>query len=188
MDDRQQHYQELTAIDPTNQAYQNFINSFKSHATKLVYARMFKKYLYDNNVTLETLLNLSVKDNEQILINYLEKLKSDDRSYSFLNLAFSVLKHFYVMNDIRINKEKISKFMGESGRKNTDRGYTHDEIKRMLDVADLRMKSVVLLMASTGMRIGAIPDLKLKYLEDITKEKIYKITVYGKSKEEYYTF
>ena len=78
--------------------------------------------------------------------------------------------------------------MGESRRKNMDRGYTHDEIKKMVDVADLRMKSVVLFMASTGMRIGTIPDLKLKYLEDITKEKIYKITVYEKSKEEYYTF
>ena len=53
---------------------------------------MFKKYLYDNNVTIETLLNLPIKDNEQLLINYLEKLKSSDRSYSFLNLAFSVTK------------------------------------------------------------------------------------------------
>ena len=175
-------------IDPTNQAYQNFINSLKSKQTKSVYSRMFKKYLYDNNVTIETLLNLPIKDNEQLLINYLEKLKSSDRSYSFLNLAFSVLKHFYVMNDIRINKEKISKFMGESGRKNMDRGYTYDEIKKMLDIADLRMKTIVFLMASTGMRIGAIPDLKLKHLEEIAKDKVYKITVYGKSKEEYYTF
>ena len=92
------------------------------------------------------------------------------------------------MNDIRINKEKIGKFLGESGRKNTDRGYTHEEIKKILDVADLRMKSVILLMASTGMRVGAIPDLKLKHLEEINERQIYKITVYGKSKEEYYTF
>jgi len=34
------------------------------------------------------------------------------------------------MNDIRINKEKIGKFLGESGRKNTDRAYTHEEIKK----------------------------------------------------------
>ena len=190
--DKKKHYRELIdnapTIDPTSQAYQNFINSLKSKATRSVYARMFKKFLYDNNVTLETLLNLPIKDNEQLLINYLEKLKSNEKSYSFLNLAFSVLKHFYVMNDIRINKEKISKFMGESGRKNMDRGYTYDEIKKMLDVADLRMKTIVLLMASTGMRIGAVPDLKLKHLKELTKEKIYKIIVYGKSKEEYYTF
>ena len=85
-------------------------------------------------------------------------------------------------------KRRLGKFLGESERKNTDRGYTHEEIKKILDVADLRMKSVILLLASTGMRIGAITDLKLKHLEEINKEKIYKITVYEKSKEEYYTF
>jgi integrase len=78
--------------------------------------------------------------------------------------------------------------LGESRRKNTDRAYTHQEIKKILDVADLRMKSIVLLMASTGMRIGAIPDLKLKQLQEINDKQIYKITVYEKSKEEYYTF
>ena len=92
------------------------------------------------------------------------------------------------MNDIRINKEKIGKFLGESGRKNTDRAYTYDEIKKILDVADLRMKSVILLMASTGMRIGAIPDLKLKHLQEIKGRGLYKITVYEKSKDQYYTF
>jgi len=68
--------------------------------------------------------------------------------------------------------------LGESGRKNTDRASTHEEIKKILDVADLRMKVIVLLMASTGMRIGGIPELKLRHLEEVAKEeeKIYKIT------------
>ena len=79
------------------------------------------------------------------------------------------------MNDIRINKEKISKFLGESGRKNTDRGYTHEEIKKILDVADLRMKSIILLMASTGMRIGAIADLKLKHLKKLQKKRFTRL-------------
>ena len=52
------------------------------------------------------------------------------------------------------------------------------------------MKSIILLMASTGMRIGAIPDLKLKHVQELEdkQKQIYKITVYEKSKEEYYTF
>ena len=91
------------------------------------------------------------------------------------------------MNDIRINKEKISKFLGESGRKNTDRAYTHEEIKKILDVSDLSMKSIILLMASTGIRIGAITDLKLKHLQEVN-DNLYKIIVYEKSKDEYYCF
>jgi integrase len=93
------------------------------------------------------------------------------------------------MNDIRINKEKIGKFLGEAQRKNTDRSYYHNEIKKILDVSDIRMKVVILLMASTGIRIGSIPELKLKNLEEIPDKQIYKITVYERSKKwEYYTF
>ena len=44
-----------------------------------------------------------------------------------------------------------------------DRAYTDKEIKTLLDSADLRMKVILLLMASSGIRIGAIPDLKLKH-------------------------
>ena len=168
---QQRHYQELTKIDLTNPAYQNFINSLKSKETRSVYARVFRKYLHDNNVTIETLLNLPVKDSEQLLINHIEKSKAQDKSHSYLNQVFCSIKHFYVMNDIRINKEKISKFLGESGRKNTDRGYTHEEIKKILDVADLRMKTIIILMASTGIRLGAVADLKLKHLEEINKDK-----------------
>jgi integrase len=43
-----------------------------------------------------------------------------------------------------------------------DDAYTHGQINRMVDVADLRDKAIVLLMASTGMRIGAVPKLRLK--------------------------
>jgi site-specific recombinase XerD len=149
---------------------------------------VLKNYLKDNNVTIETILNLPVKDSERLLINYIQTLKANNKSHSSLNLVFCAVKHLYIMNDIRINKDKIGKFLGESGKKNTDRGYTHEEIKKLLDVADLRMKSVVLLMASTGIRIGAIPDLQLKHLQKTNEKGLYKITVYERSKEEYHTF
>jgi hypothetical protein len=60
------------------------------------------------------------------------------------------------MNDIRINKEKIGKFMGESKKKNVDRGYTHQEIKKPLDITDIRFKVVLTVLASTDMRIGEL--------------------------------
>ena len=94
----------------------------------------------DNKITIETLLKLPVDDSEQLLINYIERLKSQDVSHSSINLLFCVVKHFCVMNNIRINDRKIAKFLGESGRKNTDRGYNHAEIKKLLDVSDLHMK------------------------------------------------
>ena len=66
-----------------------------------------------------------------------------------------------------LTKTRLASSLVNLGEKNTDKGYTHEEIKKLLDVANLRMKSVVLLMASTGIRIGAIPDLQLKHLHSL---------------------
>jgi integrase len=43
-------------------------------------------------------------------------------------------------------------------------------------------------MASTGIRIGAVTEIKLKHLEEVKDKGLYKITVYEKSKEQYYAF
>ena len=72
--------------------------------------------------------------------------------------------------------------MPEWKKMKKDRAYEHEEIRRLLDIADERMRTVILLMASTGMRIGAIPDLRLRNLEDT------KITIYEDTKDEYITF
>ena len=50
------------------------------------------------------------------------------------------------------------------------------------------MRAVILLLASTGMRIGAIPSLKLSNLENIGNNDLYKIVVYEGFRQEYFTF
>lgn len=71
------------------------------------------------------------------------------------------------MNDIRINERKIDKFLGERTCKIKDRAYTHEVIKKLIDAADIRVKIIILLMASTGMRVGAVSNIQLKHLEEI---------------------
>jgi site-specific recombinase XerD len=88
------------------------------------------------------------------------------------------------MNDVRINKEKLAKFLGESVKKNDDRGYTTLEIKTLLDNCDLRMKVVVLTLATTGMRIGALCELKLSDVVKIPKQGVYKFTIYKNTNEQ----
>lgn len=43
-------------------------------------------------------------------------------------------------------------------------------------------------LASTGIRIGAIPDLQLKHLKKIPEYNLYQITIYEGTKEEHFTF
>jgi integrase len=68
------------------------------------------------------------------------------------------------------------------------RAYTTEEIQQLLAKADERSRVLVLLLASTDMRIGAIPDLKLKHLTKVDEFNIYQIMVYENTKEEYYCF
>lgn len=90
------------------------------------------------------------------------------------------------MNDITLNKKKIKMFKGEYTKKVVDRAYTDKDIKKILDVSDLRAKTIVLLMASSGIRIGALPGIRIRNLEKINN--IYKITVYEGSSSQYFTF
>ena len=72
--------------------------------------------------------------------------------------------HFFFINDVMINRKKLSKFLGEQENKYEYRSYTLDEISSLLSLCDERGKAIVLLMASTGMRVGALPSIKLKHL------------------------
>ncbi len=125
---------------------------------------------------------LSIEPQKQI-VKYLMSLR--EKGLSFNSIRLHAIYHFYEMNDVPLNKKKINMFKGEF-IKSVDMAYTNDEIKKILDVSDPRMKSIILLMASSGMRIGAIPLLKLRNIEKINS--IYKITVYEGSNEEYFTF
>ena len=72
--------------------------------------------------------------------------------------------------------------MPEQRKVKKDRGYEHKEISKMLEFADERTRVIILLLASTGVRIGALPALRLRNVDDM------KLTVYENDKEEYFTF
>ena len=67
-------------------------------------------------------------------------------------------------------------------RKTLTEVILHPEIKSLLDIADLRLKVVISILASTGMRIGALPPLKLSHLE--RKGDVYKFKIYENTRDE----
>jgi integrase len=89
------------------------------------------------------------------IISYIVFLRHQRKvSYSYRNLALSAIRHFYEMNDVEIaGMRKVSKFLGERTKQNSnDRAYEHNEIKKMLDVADIKFKALILTFTSTGIR------------------------------------
>jgi integrase len=92
------------------------------------------------------------------------------------------------MNDIVLNWKKIRAYQGEFYRVVDDEAYTHEQIQLLINSANMRDKAIILLMASTGIRVGAIPKMTLKDLIPNDSYGIYKIRVYKKAHEQYYTF
>lgn len=109
--------------------------------------------------------DLIVQQNQ--IIPYLMSLREKKLSYNSISTRLNAIYHFYDMNDVSLNKKKIKMFKGEYTRKVVDRAYFHEDIKKILDVSDLRAKTIVLLMASSGLRIGALPDIRVRNLEKI---------------------
>lgn len=154
-------------------------------ATRLCYTDALRRFLHHYRISIDELLAMPVRTAEEHIIDYIIAQKG----YQSKRQTINSLKKFYEMNDILLNWKKICAYLGDYNRVTKDRAYTRDEIKRMADVADVRMKAVILLLASSGMRIGALPELRMKHLSKIIPDsRIYKITVYENSKEEYTTF
>ena len=168
-----------------DESYFNFINSIKSEITKANY--LFNLNLYMKFCKLTKMSDLlTISDPQKQIIKYIMSLRERKMATGSISTMVNAIFHFYDMNDVVLNKKKINMFKGEFSRTVVDRPYTHEEIAKALNVADLRMKVAISLMASAGLRIGAIPQLRYRNLERI--DSIYKITVYEGSNEQYYTF
>ena len=73
-----------------------------------------------------------------------------------------------------------------------DRHYTTNEIAQAIAASDLRTKVAILLLCSSGMRIGALHSLQKCDLTPVQIDSnyttIYRIQVYARTRDKYYTF
>ncbi len=184
-------------LDETHKAYVNFVSSIKSPITLKSYTNILKNYLRNPKVsftTFDELLSRDLRVIEQEIIDILIDIRQKQNlSYSSQNLFLCAINHFFSINDVIINRKKIKKFMSEAENKYQYRSYTVEEISRLLDISDEREKSVILLLSSTGMRVGALHPLRLKDIKKWVIDEhgtfVYQIQVYSfSSKYRYYTF
>ena len=139
----------------------NFLDSLKSPKTKELYAAHRRHFL--EFVGRESIEDDDAAQAKQEIIQYSKKLKDEGLSYSHRAVALAAIKHDYTMRDkLVLNWKNIARFLGESERKYEIRGYTHDEIRRLLDAADLKYRAVILMLASTGMRRDALIKDRIK--------------------------
>jgi integrase len=128
-------------FDEANQAYQKFIESIKSQATRSIYKYCLLKYLkYKNYNDISQLISKTdskwIESDIIAYIVYLRKVRK--LSHSTIDLYSSAVIQFYLINDIQLNVKKINRYLGEYTKSVKDRAYTTEEIHKLLEFCDER--------------------------------------------------
>jgi integrase len=95
------------------------------------------------------------------------------------------------MNDVSLNWKKIRRILPKARKFSVDRIPTLEEIREILDAADVRGKALTLLLLSSGIREGAIEYFQVQDYSEIEKDnKIVagRLVVYRGDPEMYVTF
>jgi integrase len=121
-----------------------------------------------------------------------DRSQRGDITPATLGNLVKAIKLFCEMSDIQIPWKKITRGLPRIREAANDRAPTIEETKKLIDYPDRRIKSIILVMASSGIRIGAWDYLKWKHVTPIKNEKgqvvAAKIIVYANDVEEYYSF
>lgn len=175
-------------IELKGQVWTNFLRGATNEKTAYVYKNSVLYYMKMMEISkAEELLEGTNELQEARLLDYVAKEKERHTSSSLIRHRLCALKLFYDMNRRPLNWKFVRKTIGKT-KKHKDRAYTHDEIRRALKVADPRTKTLIILLASTGMREGAVPTLDIGNMHLIEKYGIYKFVVYEGYDEQYVTF
>ncbi len=191
----------ISGIDPL----ELFTYALKSPESQRQYPRRFKVFLdflelgYSD---LENQAGIFLKDAkvnplwaEEMLMKFChhqrKRVLNGEISESTIPNYFKATKLFCNMNNLILNWKKISKGVPTGRKSANDRAPSREEIIKIINYPDRRIKAVVLTMISSGIRIGAWDYLRWKHITPFSENGnviAAKIIVYAGDREEYYSF
>jgi hypothetical protein len=117
--------------------------------------------------------------------------KKELKSGTVRNYLFAP-KLFYEVNDIKFDWRQIERGLPVANYVAHDRAPTLEEIRKLIANSDLRIKVIVLVIMSSGIRVGAFEYLKYKHVIPIQNEKkeivAAKLIVYAGEPEQHVSF
>ena len=191
----------LVETDP----YSVFLFGMRSPKTKekvVPRLKMFFDFIGIRGVPIDELCKIFVekaRDNQNWIfsssIQYLqyhkERVEKKEISAGTVKNYYQTVKLFCEMNQIDLPWKRISKALPRVKRYADDRAPTLEEIRSLCEYPDRRIKAVIYVMTSSGIRLGAWDYLKWKHVIPIHREEKLagaKLVVYAGESEEYYTF
>ena len=165
--------------------YDNFLYALKAKETKRQYPHRLDKFLVFMGLkgTIEekcTKLYEFTKINGDSIQSYIikfinfqkKRIENKEISEGTLVNYIKAIKLFYSMNDIVINWKKIGKGLPAERHNADDRIPTMEEIKKLLEHPDRRIKPIVYIMLSAGIRVGSWDFLKWKHIIPIFRNDV----------------
>jgi integrase len=175
-----------------------WLESLKSKSTQDAYSIHLSLFCKFHNTNPDQLIQLSnfAAQLKTMILNYIIHLKKiakqsagkpkrGELSVNSIKHYLDGVKSFLEFNEIALPWKKIAKFYPNDVT-NSYRSYTKEEIKKLLSVADPRDRCIILLMASSGIRVGAIQTLKVKSIKRLDGD-VGIVTVYPESKDSVYS-
>ena len=187
-------------------AYSLFLYAVRSPLTRDYYVRRLRIFFNHINLlpneTMEVRCNTfalyGLKDpnwafNSIIIFLQFQKgrVQRNEITGATLRNFVKSIKLFCEMSDIPITWKKITRGLPKMRRHADDRAPTVEEIQKICEYPDRRIKGLVYTMASSGIRLGAWEYISWGHIKPIKRQgKIItaKIKVYPGDDEEYYSF
>jgi integrase len=183
----------------------NFLYALKSSESKRQYPKRFEKFLNflglqgsleGKAIKFVTKAQLDIQWADSSFMKFLEfqksrNLQGEIATGTVVNY-YRATKLFCEMNDLQLSWKKIARGLPKPRKASNDRAPTAEELRKLVEYPDRRIKSIVYTMVSSGMRIGAWDFLKWKHItphKDAKGEIVAsRLTIYAGEPEEYYTF
>jgi hypothetical protein len=185
-----------------------YLYAMKSPMTREKYQRRFIKFLdflglaYDDDTPLpqksNTFAQKAREDTNWAFENILKFIQYQNDRVNKKEIAGATVRNyvksiklFCEMADIPIPWKKITRGLPRGRRYADDRIPTIEELRKLLDYPDRRMKAIICTMTSSGIRLGAWDYLRWGHIRPIEREgKVIaaKIIAYSGEDEEYFSY
>lgn len=165
-----------------------FQESLRSQESVKMYTYLVMKFMKFHNLKdFDSVVKIEKKELQKLVETYVIHRKKKI-SPNTLPSEGNAIKTFLEANDIDLNWRKIKRLYPAPVKRSGSSAYSTEVVKKMLDVSpQIRNKAIIHFLASSGVRIGSLPELKLKHIRDMPLD-CKMITVYEDSIEEYQTF
>jgi len=165
-----------------------FENSVKSKITFREYLKRLEKFRKFCNADSFDLLSRMVPAKLQEMLEDYIMLRKKQINPNSIPVEFFAIKSFLEINEVELKWRKVAKLFPAKIKKTGRRAYTTQEIQQILSTAtELRTRAIIHFLASSGVRIGALPELRIRHLRDMPLG-CKAVCIYEDTIEEYWTF